>query len=116
MKVVKLSQEDYDSLVPDMKDAKFIPVEPISEETPALVSWIENASKITSSALSIYSVGKKFIKIVMGSGVYAFIDRMTGDVLFPASWNAPTKHSPVRGNIFEGTAGVEKYSLKYLKH
>ena len=38
---------------------------------------------------------------------------LMGDLLKPASWNAPAKHS--RGNIFKGTDEWEYYGPKYLK-
>ena len=54
--------------------------------------------------------GSKFIKIVTGTSVYAFISLQDfenkglgkvkqGDLMKPASWNAPTKHA--RGNIIQ---------------
>lgn len=60
--------------------------------------------------------GKRYSKIVYNGSVYAFIDKSNGDVLKPASWNAPAKHA--RGNIFNddygfGCCGV--YSVAYLK-
>jgi hypothetical protein len=48
--------------------------------------------------------------------IYAFIDRMTGDVLKPAGRNAPAKHA--RSNIFDetnGLSGVDWYGPIYLR-
>ena len=60
--------------------------------------------------------GKRYSKVVYNGSVYAFVDKSNGDVLKPASWNAPAKHA--RGNIFNddygfGCCGV--YSVAYLK-
>lgn len=81
----------------------------------ALHKWLDDASEITNERLFIYSVGSRYVKIVMGTSVYAFIDPKNGDVLFPGTWNGPTKSSPIRGNIYQGVGGVERFSLKYLR-
>lgn len=71
--------------------------------------------------------GKRYIKIVAttdgGKGqksVWAFVDAKEGptfgDILKPASWNAPAKHA--RGNVFDGSWGVNSvgvYGPAYLK-
>lgn len=75
---------------------------------------------------SVFKVleGKRYWKIVRhdkvrdlseGCSVYAFIDKNTGDLYKPASFNAPAKH--VRGNINDvsGLDACEKYSVKYLR-
>jgi hypothetical protein len=66
--------------------------------------------------------GNKYIKILDGSCVWAFVSMVDGvnkgseikkgDLLKPASWASPAKHS--RGNIFEGTDVWEFYGPKYL--
>ena len=52
--------------------------------------------------------GRKYTKIIMNTGnqhsVWAFIDRTNGDVLKPASWKAPAKHS--RGNLYDPHGGM----------
>lgn len=48
--------------------------------------------------------------------IHSFIDKLTGDVLKPATWRAPTKNA--RGNIFDdsnGLARVNHYGPEYLK-
>jgi len=67
--------------------------------------------------------GSKFIKIIDGTSVWGFIsieDGMNkgaavkeGDLLKPASWASPAKHS--RGNVLDGTAQWEYYGPTYLK-
>jgi len=69
------------------------------------------------------SKGKKYIKLMDDSTVWGFVSMWEGiskgsyvkkgDLLKPASWNTPAKHS--RGNIFEGTDTWEFYGPKYLK-
>lgn len=51
--------------------------------------------------------GKRYIKVIVGSSAWCFIDKNNGDVLKSASWNAPAKGA--RGNIFD-----EHNGLKYL--
>jgi hypothetical protein len=60
--------------------------------------------------------GRKYAKLTDGRSVVAFIEKSTGNILKPASWNAPAKHA--RGNIYNnggkdavGPAG----SIKYLR-
>lgn len=66
--------------------------------------------------------GPRFVKIISkvqsgsGTSAWAFIDKTTGDVLKPASWRAPAKHT--RGNIFDqdnGLRSVGPYGPAYLK-
>ncbi len=49
-------------------------------------------------------VGRKYIKLIFRDtggqkSVHAFIDRTTGDVYKPASWQAPAKH--IRYNVLD---------------
>jgi len=87
----------------------------------ALDAWMKRVSKLAWCPLTVDPRGKKYLRIVenMTNGqksVYCFIDKATGNVLFPAGWKAPTKHSPVRGNIWTpGEEGVTQYGAKYLK-
>ena len=52
--------------------------------------------------------GRKYTKIIMDTGnqksVWCFIDRKTGDILKPANWNRPAKHS--RGNLYDDYGGM----------
>lgn len=67
--------------------------------------------------------GKKYVKIVRkdsrqssSGSAHSFIDKETGDVLKPASWNAPAKHA--RGNIHDEHNGLKHmgpYGPAYLK-
>ena len=52
----------------------------------------------------------------INSAAWAFVDRTNGDVLKPASWNAPAKHA--RGNILDGQNGlgsIGPYGPAYLR-
>jgi hypothetical protein len=67
--------------------------------------------------------GSKFIKITVSTSVWGFISRVNeihkgapikkGDLLKPASWRGPAKHS--RGNITDGTAKYDTYGPTYLR-
>lgn len=66
--------------------------------------------------------GNKYIKLISDGSVWAFVSMVDGDIkgspikkgdlLKPASWRTPAKHS--RGNIFEGTDKWEFYGPLYL--
>jgi hypothetical protein len=66
--------------------------------------------------------GNKFVKLMHGSTVWAFVSMVDGDhlgapikkgdLMKPASLRAAAKHS--RGNIFDGTAKYGMYGPKYL--
>jgi len=62
--------------------------------------------------------GKKYIKVV-AKGVKCFImlnddDKFKkGDILFPASWNAPARNK-ARGNVLEGNYYIEWTGALYL--
>jgi hypothetical protein len=69
-----------------------------------------------------FKKGSKFIKIVSGNSVWGFVAMYDGefqgvpikkgDLMKPASWRAPAKHS--RGNIFDGTAKYKWTGPEYL--
>lgn len=57
-----------------------------------------NTESKKASGFSVFSVsvGRKYYKIVekfngVSNSVHAFVDKVTGDVYKPASWNAPAK-------------------------
>ena len=66
--------------------------------------------------------GRKYIKLIDGTSVWGFVSMVDGankgvaikkgDLLKPADWRTPAKHS--RGNIFEGTDTWEYFGPKYL--
>jgi len=68
-------------------------------------------------------VGNKFIRLWDGTTCWGFISRVDGDLkgapikkgdlLKPATWKAPAKHS--RGNIIDGTAQYGVYGPSYIK-
>ena len=59
--------------------------------------------------------GRKFAKVVNGTGVYCFVDRANGDILKAASLKGPAKRA--RGSIYatDPLAGVGAYGTLYLK-
>lgn len=68
-----------------------------------------------------YTKGRNYVKILDSSSVWGFVSmkdnpkkgEVMGDLLKPASWNSPAKHS--RGNIFKGTDEWGYYGPSYLK-
>ena len=70
-----------------------------------------------------YEKGSKYVRIMDETSVWAFVSMVDGvhkgvevregDLLKPASWKSPAKHS--RGNIFKGTEQWEYYGPTYLK-
>ena len=73
-------------------------------------------------SILVTTSGKKYVKVISkaqsgtSTSAWAFIDKTTGDVLKPATWNRPAKHA--RGNIFDqdnGTRSVSPYGPAYLR-
>ena len=63
-----------------------------------------------------YTIGRRYVKVICGSGVHSFVDMALGSVLKPAGWNKPAKHA--RGNIYDdnnGLAGMTSFGPYYLK-
>jgi hypothetical protein len=68
-------------------------------------------------------IGNKYIRLWDGTSCWGFISRVDGDLkgspikkgdlLKPATWKSPAKHS--RGNITNGTAQWAVYGPSYLK-
>ncbi len=67
--------------------------------------------------------GRKYINLIDGTTVWGFVSMWegvmkgslvcVGDLLKPATWSQPAKHS--RGNIFDGSATWDYYGPAYLK-
>lgn len=74
-----------------------------------------NAGKMKGKGVLTYRIGKKYFKIVSNGGAWGFVDAETGDLLKPASWAVPAKHS--RGNIFDADIvdKVEWTGPRYLR-
>jgi len=80
-----------------------------------------NLSNLTPKYLTL-EVGNKFLRLWTDSTCWGFISRVDGelkgapikkgDLLKPASWKSPAKHS--RGNIIDGTAKYGVYGPTYL--
>ena len=113
----------------------------LNEKTVQFQTWFATASKLVADyyatnypsltpPVMTFDVGRRYIKVInetwhqsedgirtkTNSSVWAFIDRTTGDVLKPASWNAPAKHA--RGNVFNddnGSANLTPYGPPYMK-
>ena len=86
------------------------------------VHWDKNFSYKEYSPLTAER-GKKYIKLKEDTSVWGFISMVDGllknspikkgDLLKPAGWRTPAKHS--RGNIFNGTDNWSYYGPEYLK-
>jgi hypothetical protein len=97
----------------------------VNIESQEFISFVEGIKAKMKNYYSDYNItdpvisfkkGKKYIKIIRDNSVYAFIEISTGNVLKPASWAAPAKHS--RGNIFEEDNGLSccgMHSVAYLR-
>jgi hypothetical protein len=74
---------------------------------------LENYSTLSPNEWDI-SFGRKYVKIIRGSSVYAFIEISTGNIYKSASWSAPAKH--VRGNIYNDNplTGTGVYGVNYV--
>ena len=83
--------------------------------------WDNNFSYKPYEPLKVEK-GRKYIKLIDGTTVWGFVSMLDGfnkgvpvkkgDLLKPADWRSPAKHS--RGNIFDGTDSWEFYGPKYL--
>jgi hypothetical protein len=115
----------------------------LEANSPELLAFIAGVTAVKEAyrvrnALTVYSyltvevaaVGPKFIKLqsveffaprageVLGhaqkSGVYAFIDRKTGDVFMAATYKAPAKGA--RGNLFDAAGGLGRVTPHGLEY
>jgi hypothetical protein len=100
----------------------------VSTETPEFVSWLAGATKLHVDYMATnfpnnpkeaitHNNGKRYIRVMRGGSAHAFIDRVNGDVLKPATWSAPAKGA--RGNIFDtsnGLAHMSAYGPAYKRN
>ena len=94
----------------------------ITEEAQTTINtyYTEHLTSLTPHELTV-SYGRKYAKIMLGTSVWAFIalsndpskNLIVGDLLKPANWRAPAKHS--RGNILDASAVYTSYGPAYLK-
>ena len=87
-----------------------------SEKTAKIYS--ERLLKLGAESITFkVTIGKKYAKLCRDNSVHAFIDKNTGDIFKPASWNAPAKHA--RGNVLSETGGLEALDglgfIRYLR-
>ena len=83
--------------------------------------WDKNYSYKPYSPLQVKK-GQKYMKIIDGSSVWGFVSMfegvnkgslvLKGDLLKPASYKSPARHS--RGNIFDGSDKWNYYGPVYL--
>lgn len=90
----------------------------LQDFTEALDAWRDRVRGVYGRVVEVQNKGRKYIRITAENGrlMVCFVDKITGDVLFPCGFYHPALHKPVRGNIFEvGNEGVDKFGCKYLK-
>lgn len=88
---------------------------------PSLAAHIAKMEKEFAEKIT-YNVGKKYIRIVNGSGgVWGFIVNTTtdkkfnlGDILMAAGWKTPARNSS-RGNIIDGGYIISWTGPGYLR-
>ena len=110
----------------------------IEANSPELLAFIAGVNLVKEAyrvrtGLTVYSaltvvvaaVGPKFVKLqsvetfsacgtVQKSGVYAFIDRKTGDVFKAATWTCAAKTA--RGNLFDAAGGLGRVTAHGLEY
>lgn len=84
--------------------------------------WDSNYSYKEYTPLRV-TKGNKYIKLIDEDSVWGFVSMIEGvnkgslvckgDLLKPAGWNTPAKHS--RGNIFDDSAKFTYHGPAYLK-
>lgn len=78
-----------------------------------------SAGRYSPSPFLVAEEGTRYIRIIRNiegqRSVFAFVDSLNGDILKPASWRQPAKHS--RGNIFDQNplAKMTAYGPEYIK-
>lgn len=79
----------------------------------------EQMQKEYAEGLQIAKGGQKYMKIVSGNSVFAFVVKeddgrfQKGDILKPAGWSAPAKNA-ARGNILKGDYPINWTGPLYL--
>lgn len=83
----------------------------------AVVKMInQHQSEINQYSAIELNEGRRYYKVVVNGAAWAFVDKQNGDILKPASWNAPAKHA--RGNVFDmhgGLKHVSAYGPAYMR-
>lgn len=68
-------------------------------------SFVDDAQMWIDRCVYTLNVGRKYVKIVREGSVVAFVEKETGNIFKPATWQAPAKG--IRGNIFSEKNGDE---------
>ena len=76
--------------------------------------WKMNFPNSESKKMT-FNRGRNYIRIIHDGSAYCFINLKNGDILKPASWNAPAKHA--RGNIFDTSSwkNCGPFGVTYLR-
>ena len=94
----------------------------VSEGVDNMINAMMSDYARSSVRIKMYEtkVGKKYIKVTSDGGVVAFVVNTDkdlrfklGDVLKPASWNAPARNA-ARGNVLEGGFPIQWTGPLYL--
>ena len=95
----------------------------IDEVNTKRFNYYTNANMPNQYKELVVEIGNKYIRLWTGTTCWGFISRVDGvmkgspikkgDLLKPATWKAPAKHS--RGNIIDGTAMWGEYGPSYIK-
>ena len=119
IKVEKTADNLNDGITNMMQGAKDDYIRMSTSGGKELTGWSKEQVEKWDSNTRV-SFGKKFIKIVHDTGVFAFVMKedsgrfKKGDILKAASWRAPALNSP-RGNVLTGNYAIQWTGPLYLK-
>lgn len=91
-----------------------------TEAQPLLTGYYQSRLRNLPIPELTVKFGQKYAQVWNGTIIWAFIAladeptkaQVVGDLLKPASWRAPAKHS--RGNILTGSASFGPYGPSYM--
>jgi hypothetical protein len=81
----------------------------------ALSSFADGLKNIVGGDVSLMH-GRRYVRVVVGSAAYCFVDTLSGEILKPDTWNGPRRTKRSRGSIYDAQNGLGQCCRNSLRY